>query len=169
MALLLACASVSSAQDTTFVHQGARVKVFPAISGAKAVTGQVAQLFYDTLVIAPKGNGSAQTFYRGDLRKIEMVQGKKSNWAKGTLIGFGAGAVGGSVLWLSVREADDDDVGTVFFAAGVVGLGGAALGALTGALIKSDRWVDAHLPSTPPVSLNIGKEGSVRLAFSLRL
>ena len=31
-AFLLACASALSASDTTLVHQGARVKVFPAMA-----------------------------------------------------------------------------------------------------------------------------------------
>lgn len=36
-------------------------------------------------------------------------------------------------------------------------------------MIKSDQWVDAEMPAPPPVALNVGKDGSVRLAFSLRL
>jgi hypothetical protein len=166
-AFLLACASALSASDTTFVHQGARVKVFP--SGAKPVTGEVAKLAYDTMVILPEAGAKAVTFLRQDFRRIEMVQGGKSNWAKGGLIGFGAGAVAGSVFWLSVREEDDSDVDTVLLAGALGGIGGAALGALIGAFIKSDRWVDAQMPVPPPVSFNVGKDGSVRLAFSLRL
>jgi len=34
---------------------------------------------------------------------------------------------------------------------------------------RSDRWVDAQMPAPPPVAIGIGKDGSVRLAFSLRL
>ena len=69
-ALLLACASVSSAQDTTFVHQGARVKVFPL--GAKPVAGEVAKLAYDSMVILPEAGAEAVTFLRQDVRRIEI-------------------------------------------------------------------------------------------------
>jgi hypothetical protein len=164
--LLLGSANALFAQDTTFVHQGARVKVFPL--GAKPVAGEVAKLAYDSMVILPEAGAEAVTFLRQDLRRIEMVQGGKSNWAKGGLIGFGAGAVAGSLTWLSIRD-DDTDVGYLLLAGALGGAGGAVLGALTGALIRSDRWVDAQMPAPPPVALGVGKDGSVRLAFSLRL
>jgi hypothetical protein len=171
VALLLACASALSAQDTAFVSEGSRVKVFPAMAGAKPVSGQVAKLSYDTLVIVPKGNGSAQTFYSGDLRKIEMVQGKKSNWLKGGIIGGGVGlasfaiAAGGG----SGNDSFCSDTGCVARATALGAGIGFAIGAGIGALSKSDRWVEAEFPAQPPVALNVGKDGSVRLAFSLRL
>jgi hypothetical protein len=170
-ALLLVCANALFAQDTTFVHQGARVKVFPAISGAKPVTGQLAHLSYDTLVVVPKGSGSAETFYRGDLRKIETVQGEKSNWLKGGIIGGGVGLASFAIAAGGGSGSDSfcSDTGCVAKAAALGAGIGFAIGAGIGALSKSDRWVEAEFPAPPPVALNVGKDGSVWLAFSLRL
>lgn len=58
-------------------------------------------------------------------------------------------------------------------APGVVAAVSAALfggmGTGVGALIKTERWKEAELPAQPPVALNVGRDGSVRLAFSLTL
>jgi hypothetical protein len=47
---------------------------------------------------------------------------------------------------------------------------GAGIGAGIGALIRTERWREASIPaSPPPIGLGFGVDGSVRLAFSLRL
>jgi hypothetical protein len=170
IALLLACASALSASDTTFVSRGARVKVFPSTEGTKPVIGEVVQLTYDTLVIVPEGNGSAQTFYPGDLRKIEVSQGKKSNVGKGAWIGAAAGAVSGFIIGYAGGPNNYcTEVGCGAALAAVFGAGGALVGMGVGVALSGERWAEAELPAPPPVALNIGKDGSVRLAFSLRL
>ncbi len=171
-ALLLACANALVAQDTTFVHQGARVKVFPAQPGAKAITGNVADLAFDTLIVLPEGGGETLTFDPHDLRKIEVSQGKKGNALLGLAVGAGVGFT--AALVICKADAGADTCGgsgqiigdaTALVAAGAAVIGG-GFGAGVGALIKTERWTDAQLP---PVALNVGQDGSVRLAFSLRL
>ena len=168
-ALLFVCANALFASDTTFVSQGARVKVFPF--GSRPVIGEVAKLSYDTLVILPEGNGSALTFHRRDWRKIEIYQGKKSKWLKGGLIGGGGGLAVGLALGLAAQEICD--YGCESYPAVGAALGtafGFGVGAGIGALNTSgERWKEVELPAPPPVALNVGKDGSVRLAFSLRL
>jgi hypothetical protein len=173
--LLLAFVSALQASDTTFVSQGARLKVFPL--GAKPIIGDVARLSYDTLVILPEGDESTLTFDRRDLRKIEMYQGKRSSWLKSGLIGGGIGlAVSGGLAgaFVAVCASDYDCYvespgGTVAAFAGLGAAVGFGVGAGVGALNTTERWVEAELPAPPPVALNVGKDGSVRLAFSLRL
>ncbi len=167
--LLLACASALSAQDTTLVSQGARVKVFPAMTGAEPVIGEVVKLAYDTLVIMPKGNGLAQTFYSSDLRKIEVSQGKGKTYQ---VIGFLGGVAVGAGLGLascSGDECGDLTALAIISYAGLGGLVGVGVGALIDLVIIGERWKEADMPPPPPVALNVGKDGSVRLAFSLRL
>jgi hypothetical protein len=170
IALLLAFASALQASDTTFVSQGARVKLFPTQPGAKVITGNVTDLVSDTLVVVPEGGGEALTFDGRDLRKIEVSQGKKGN----ALLGLGVGTAVGAAFGLIACEASDYGCWTngTNLTAGVtavfaVGLGG--LGAGVGALIKTERWKEAEMLAPPPVALNVGNDGSVRLAFSLRL
>lgn len=168
--LVLSCTSALHASDTTFVSQGARVKVFPVQMGAKAITGNVADLASDTLVLVPEGGGEALTFDRHYLRKIEVSQGEKSNMGKGAWMGALGGAVVGTAIGAAVECTgwDVESFCTVVGLAFGVG-GGALLGLGAGALIKTERWQEAEFPAQPPVALNVGRDGSVRLAFSLRL
>ena len=173
VALLLACASALSAQDTTLVSQGARVKVFPSIAGAEPVIGEVVKLAYDTLVIVPKGNGLAQTFYSGDLQKIEVSRGKGKTY---TVIGSLGGVAVGIGLGLAACSGDECDLDggdltafAILAYATIGGLVGAGVGALIDLVIIGERWKEADMPPPLPVALNVGKDGSVRLAFSLRL
>ena len=169
-ALLLACFSSLHASDTTFVSQGARVKIFPSMEGTKPVIGEMVQLTYDTLVIVPEGNGPAQTFYPGDVRKIEVSQGKRSNVGKGAWIGAAAGAVAGFIIGYAQGPTDVcTEFGCGAALGAVFGAGGALVGMGVGAATSGERWVEAEMPATPPVALNVGKDGSVRLAFSLIL
>ncbi len=170
-ALILSGASTLQASDTTLVSRGARVKVFPAQPGAKAITGNVADLAFDTLIVLPEGGGEALTFDPRDLRKIEVSQGKKGNALLGLAVGAGVGVGLGLAIcsydeWAGCRFEGNDLTGaSVALAAAVFG----GIGAGVGALIKTERWTDAQLPEPPPVALGVGKDGSVRLAFSLRL
>ncbi len=133
LALLLSGASTLQATDTTFVSQGARVKVFPL--GAKPVAGEVAKLSYDTLVILPEGNGVglALGFAAQEICDYGCESYPAVGAALGTAFGFGVGA---------------------------------GIGALN---TSGERWTEAELPAPTPVALNVGKDGSLRLAFSLRL
>ncbi len=173
VALLLVCVSALSASDTTFVSEGARVKVFPSMAGAKPVTGKVAKLAYDTLVILPDGIGSALTFYSSDLRRIEVSRGKGETY---TVIGFLGGLAVGIGLGLAACSGDECDLYgsdltalAIISYAGLGGLVGVGVGALIDLVIIGERWKEADMPPPPPVALNVGKDGSVRLAFSLRL
>jgi len=53
--------------------------------------------------------------------------------------------------------------------AAIGGLVGVGVGALIDLVIIGERWKEADMPPPPPVTLSVGKDGSVRLAFSLRL
>ncbi len=79
-ALVLTCASTLSATDTTYVSEGARVRLdAPQISDSRLV-GEVTGFHSDTLVILPEDGGSVLTIPWSDIEKIEVSQ-----WKKGTL------------------------------------------------------------------------------------
>jgi hypothetical protein len=109
---------------------------------------------------------------RRDIDKIEMSQGRKSNWLKGGIIGGGTFLVLGVAMGIALSDWCPEDANCAgrIAAAAALGAGiGFAMGAGAGASSSSERWKEAQLPTPPPVALNIGKDGSVRLAFSLRL
>ncbi len=189
VALLLACANALFAQDTTFVRQGARVKVkfeqetraterngaVPYHLDVGRLIGDVTGLESDTLVFLPEHGGTPLTIPYSKIHKIEVTQGKKGNALLGLAVGAGVGFTAGLVICKADAGAQTcGGEGLIIGdATGFVAVGAAAIlggiGAVVGALIKTERWKEAELPTPPPVALNIGKDGSVRLAFSLRL
>jgi len=169
--LLLLTTSALRASDTTFVSQGARVKLFPTQPGAKAITGNVTDVASDTLIILREGDQEPLTFAPRDLRKIEVSQGKRSNWLLGGAAGFVVfGAAGAAIAAENYSPDPGLSQSGVIIGAGLIsGVAGFGIGAGVGALIKTERWKVAQFPAPPPVALNVGKDGSVRLAFSIRL
>ncbi len=171
-ALLLLGFTSLPAADTTFVHRGDRVRLqAPRISSGQLV-GEVTQLEGDTLVLLSEGGGSIIPIPTSDLEQIAVSQGRKSNAILGLLVGAGVGIASAAGLAIWACNADDDGCTSGQVVGGVVALSaiGAGLGAGIGALIKTERWREASIPaSPPPVGLGFGDDGSVRLAFSLRL
>jgi len=183
VALLLACASALSAQDTTFVHQGARVRVtFEARTEVAdhsgsiwyslepvRLVGSATMLKSDTLVFLPEDAESPLSIPRSRIETIEVSHGKKSNIGKGAWIGAVGGVVAGAVFGALVECGDWSRGQCVLAGVIIFAPGGAILGTGIGALLPSERWIEAEIPAPAPVALNVGKDGSVRLAFSVRL
>ena len=110
--------------------------------------------------------------------RLETSLGRHGKAGQGALIGFGVGMVGGIATGLIACSGGDCDEGDSFFDPGtgfvtaVLALGGAivgtGVGAITGALIRSERWQPVQIPDLPqgegpPV------ENGIRLAISLPL
>jgi len=179
--LLLACANALLAQDTAFVHQGARVRVTleerkQVVSRSGAVryaldrlVGNATMLKSDTLVLLPEDADTPLSIPHSKIKEIEVSRGKRSNIGKGAWIGAVGGVVAGAVVGRLSSGCDEEPRLCITVGAAIGAAGGAILGVGVGALIKNEPWDDAQLPKPPPVALNVGRDGSVRLAFSVRL
>ncbi len=97
--------------------------------------------------------------------RLDVYRGRKSNWGKGALIGgtFLGLAFGGLGWWFCVDECEPR---AALAAAGLVlgFAGGALIGGVIGALIKSDRWEEVPLDQLR-VSFMPQRDG--RFAFGL--
>ena len=171
-ALLLLGFTSLPAADTTFVQKGDRVRLqAPRISSGQLV-GEVIELEGDALVLLSEGGGSTIDISTFDLEHIAVSQGRKSNAILGLLVGAGVGiaSAAGLAIWFCNSDDDGCTSGQVVGAVLTLSAIGAGVGAGMGALIKTERWREASIPtSPPPVGLGFGRDGSVRLAFSLRL
>jgi hypothetical protein len=157
---------------------GARVRVWPACahagSGAQPCAPVVGRLLTidATGVLIQREGGPAEALPLGSSTRLEVSGGSRHR----TLLGLGAGAVVGFGVGMILagragcdsgifgsNESEDDLCGAYGVAIPV----GAALGAVVGRLIRSERWrpIGAHratlrlVPSRERVSL------SLRLAF----
>lgn len=169
--MLLVSFTSLAAADTTFVQEGDRVRLHAPRVRSGQLVGEVAELDRDTLVLSSEGSGSTIAIPTSELERIAVSQGRKSRAILGLAIGAGVGAASavGFSIWFC--NADDDGCTSGQVAGGAVALTaiGAGLGAGIGALIKTERWRDASIPGRPSVGLGFGRDGSARLAFTLRL
>lgn len=136
--------------------------------------GYLDRVFADSVWIrldAP--DGPRLSIDRANIRELEISSGRKRNAGKGALFGSGIGL---GVGILAAASAGDCTMGTSRYwfdpcdgQEGVLILGsvaaGAALGALIGSLITTERWV-----AVPPASLTLRSERrGIRLAVEVRL
>jgi hypothetical protein len=144
------------------------------MEGTEPVIGTVVDVALNTLIVLSERD-EVLAYHSHDLRKIEVSQGEKRKTLLGLGVGFGVGLAAGFVICNADKDANTcgseaDLLGDMTAAAVLLTAAmGAGIGAAVGALIKTERWKEAQLPAPPPVALNVGKDGSVRLAFSLRL
>jgi len=83
-----------------------------------------------------------------EMAKLEVSRGMKGNAGTGALIGTAVGLVGGIVgAALSGYDNETDELGMARMAiVSYSTIGGAALGAVTGAFIKTEKWQELPIP-----------------------
>jgi hypothetical protein len=83
-----------------------------------------------------------------EMAKLEVSRGMKGNAGKGALIGAGVGLVGGIVAGIVFRS-EDDAYGLEYLAISLSTWAGAtAVGAITGAFIKTEKWQELPIPGS---------------------
>jgi hypothetical protein len=168
LALLTFSVNGHAQADTTTLAPGARARVQ---QGSKAVTGTLVSLDSAGLVIAT-GKADTVTVPRASITAIEVSTGTRSHAGKGALIGLGTGLLTGVVVGIAASGSDDGeflDASSGEWAAGV-GLTGAVIGtgvgAIIGAVIRTDKWAPAVLPT---VGIRGHGPDDKRVAIGLRI
>jgi hypothetical protein len=141
------------------IPPGARVRLTSAVLPGGAVEGLVASSDDQTLGLliasedAPFGGG-ALTIPRASVGSLRISMGKRAHKGLGAV--FGALALGATGF---AAEVDPDDCGpnsNAFCSRGeaiaVSTLGGALLGALVGAVVKTERWQNVSVEVLAPRS-----------------
>jgi hypothetical protein len=176
------------AQQITSVPIGTRVRITIGRT-APSGSGEVVALTRDSLFIATPGEQTRLGFRRVDISRLEVSSGQHRNTLKGlgigVLAGAGTGVIAGiasgndspcvpppttptGTLGIGLGPCDFNLELTAAQKAGIFGVAfgivGGAIGSITGALIKSDRWVMVS-ESTAILPLVDGKG---RLGLSIR-
>lgn len=142
--LILTASADVVAQQESLVAAGAKVRV--SAPDFKLV-GTAAGLEPDTLLMESRDARLAIPL--SPLAKLEVHRGRKSNTGNGALIGFVSGAVIGAAMgaapcpenaYVCIEGWEGAALG-----GGVLGAVGAGLGALVGAVMRTDRWEEVPL------------------------
>ena len=135
--------------DAQTVSAGERVRATIEEQSGK-LTGTLEEWGSDTLYVVPDGASQdvpASAIPLSTLSKLEISEGLKSNAGKGALIGGGIGLVVGGAMSIIAGSTVDTEVTSTDYLifTGFVTVGGVGIGALVGALIKSERWEELPL------------------------
>ncbi len=154
------------AQDSPPVAVGTRVRVTAPTLDIDKYDGTLQAWADDRVTVDTLQVALAQ------LTRLDVYRGRKSNWGKGALIGgsvLGAAGLGLSIAWVGngcegFDGCNDQEAAIVAVSTVITFAGGALLGAVTGAFIKSDKWEEVPLDQLR-VSFVPQRDG--RFAFGL--
>ena len=156
IAALLSSADPAGAQAA--LREGLKVRVI--VPGTPRVTGVVSKLTPDSVFLFSEPGGIPVALVRSPIQSIQVSHGKSASAGarKGAL--WGGGVFGGLVVLASIGlasdpayKADTSNFGPVAFA--LIGIAeGVGIGALIGALVKSERWETMSLSPTVGMSGN---------------
>lgn len=136
-------------------------------------TGTVTSIAADGLVLGIDGTESRVGIPLASVSSLSIFRGRKSGAGTGALVGFVVGAVYGASLevpergscgapcWIWPNSGDGASAVLAVFCGGI----GTGIGAILGALFRSDRWEEVPLDRLR-VSFGPGREG-FGLAFSV--
>lgn len=142
---------------------GDRIRIKTPVSSS-AIKGTFVAADDAALTLAPEGRDAThKKFARSEIVKLEVARGKRRNVVWGAV----GGAAVGLMVDLVATAADQSDSGPCDFGACVIlPAMGAAVGALVGLAIKTDRW-DA-VPADKLGLAVLPTRHGVQLALSFR-
>ena len=144
------------------LNAGDRVRIVDA-SGRER-TGAIAALTPDQLALA-RGGGATERIARVDVREVWMR--RRDPVRNGALIGFIPGFVMGTQFVLGFSD-HDEPLTTYFMAGGIVGLGGAGIGALIDSLHEGLRPIYRAERKTAVTVAPVVGRGRLGAAAALR-
>ena len=167
IALGLSALAVGSivAQEQPRVQPGARVRVTAAHLPLGRQIGTLAHIDADTLIV-----DSTRVAVQS-VRKLEVSTARRSHWRLGAGIGFLVGASAGVI---AVASSGEDvfcgelasGAQCVLLGAGFLGAVGIPVGAIVGALVRTDRWQEVPLDRLSIRALP-QRDGTLSLMVSL--
>jgi hypothetical protein len=156
-------AAVAQTTGDSPLQAGDRIR-FKTPASSSAMKGTLVAVDDAALTLAPEGRGTAhKTFARSEIANLEVARGKKRNVLWGAL---GGAAVGLAVDLVATAADDADNDPCDYGACVVLPAMGAAVGALVGLAIKTDRW--EAVPSEKLGLAVLPNRHGVRLSLSLR-
>ncbi len=116
-------------------------------------TGTLVGVQSDTLLLRLPARQADVRLPLMAIRRVEVPIGKKSAWGTGAKIGLLAGAVVGAAVGNAVGSNSDPGFAALHAIAGII-LGapaGLIAGGITGAFLKTDRWVTQPITAIGPM------------------
>ena len=151
LAIVVVCPSRGTTQAAPTVQPGTRVRLTwtpdPQSDRTTRTVGTLMRLGPDSIAVYDEKRLGVVAAAFGALRRLETSRGRRSHAGRGALIGLaagaGAGVASGAIVCASgnCSSSGGEWGGVVIGVLGVGGgLAGAGIGALVGAMIRSEGW-----------------------------
>jgi hypothetical protein len=140
--LAIAPLATIASQEPPAIKSGDRVRVTAPTVSAGPLVGTVLTLESDSLVV--QGGINAWRLSLATITHLDRSRGRRSH----TLLGAGIGLLVGAGVGALVAGNDagcEIDLACAAIGAGIVGGGGALIGAVAGALVRTERWAEVPL------------------------
>jgi membrane associated rhomboid family serine protease len=134
--------------DLAGIPTGSRVRVSSPTLASGAVIGTLAGVEAHAVVLTPRPGDEPLRVALDAGTKLELSVARRSQWARGAMMGAAIGAVPGLLLTFGDYSSDvhgDNPSPAAVAAMGAVG--GALVGAAVGWAIKRDDWQEVSLPN----------------------
>lgn len=163
-AMLLLPTVQATAQQSATITEGTRVRVRAPSIRDKSFKGTLVGIDSGSLTLELDGSHDHEIVPLSALKKLEVNVGQKGNAGAGFVLGFGAGAGVAALVSLGMGSESGETVKGVAILGGI----GAAIGALTGALIKTEHWKKTDIERFQ-VSLGPAAGGGVGVSVQIKL
>jgi len=149
------------ASEDPAVTVGSRVRITAPELGPQPLIGQVLALEPGAVVVGQKNGSDKRRVSLASAQSLEVSTGRKSQAARGAMIGGAIGALSGILINVGDYNSDSNTL-----LVSIVGAAsGAAVGALVGWGIKTDVWRPAKAPAVSAAILPVPRGAS----FSVRV
>jgi hypothetical protein len=142
--LILSLPGVAPAQESEMMAIGSRVRVTLPDAGAQPLVGQVVALERDAVVVVSEGGRSQTRVPVTPATAFEVSKGRRSQAARGALLGGAVGAMPGLLMTFGDYNTDKGNPAAISLAGAAAGAG---LGSLIGLALKSEEWLPARMPA----------------------
>jgi hypothetical protein len=142
--LAIAPLAAVASQEPAVINPGDRVRVTaPSVLGGP-FAGTVLTRDPDSLVV--QGGTETRRLPLASITRLDLSRGRKSHTLLGAGVGFLVGAgVGGALFASDPYSCDEVHSACIVLGAVALGAAGALVGAVTGALVRTERWAEVPL------------------------
>lgn len=137
----------------------------------RVMIGRLVSVDGDSVILVQGRDQLSTSVAMESIQRLEVSRGRRSRAGRGALVGFLAGAVTGAVTgyWICRGCEPDGLAGFVALVVGGMGaLAGTGVGAIVGAIARTERWEPRPLTDLP-VGVRLSPTVGFRLAGSIPL
>jgi hypothetical protein len=134
--------------DLAGIPTGGRVRLSSPTLASGVVVGTLVAVEGQAVVLTPRlGDEPIRVDLDADT-KLELSVARRSQWARGAMVGAAMGGIPGLLLTFGDYSSDVHGDGPSPAAVAAMGaVGGAVLGAAVGWAIKRDEWREVNIPN----------------------